>query len=533
MKKNKIISIAEAFIICAAIFCGCDKNEEEQLPSLENINTEKSVVSDNTSYIENEQNETTVTSEDMMSGIEEQIQILEAYYESDVKNITTIDGEYIVNQIDKGKIYDLDCTGECTMLVHFNIEHKEGYYSGTYDIAYTVDDNGEVVEEILNENTSGGMAQEYLSVAYYSNNGRYYLVRESSGLGQLHVVSYNSRGNSELYKYSDICSISVNGYNVTNESFDKLSNFLAQSMSEPVPTRCDGDVEVYLPDYSKVSDEEIIYTVKLVAPSMLPLETDDSKFTLKWEEQNDDDLIYNIYKIENDEYIKIAETADTFYDINKSDAEQKYCITVSVDDPHIEESDYSDIIDLGFYSYSAMDFIGVSAYDIYITAPDNFHSWWPTLSHFRFDGIPYELCCDRFVGSEDISPQFIGYDAVIDEVVVDYGDKLTDTIIVDENILETICREYNVSTCSTRVSGYEGEYSCVIVYLNLDGGLLIEVEYHLSDDDRYSFEDDYTQWEDELKEKYNLNNIPISDIEPLIEELRRCRISTAGKYKIY
>lgn len=557
-KKSKLILSA---ILCAAIMCSCS-NSEDALPSLDNlsegvvsantedeVSTETNVISSVESAAVESETKTEsdsdgIADDEMMADIEEQIKILEEYYESDVKKITEI-MTYPVESIGNAKIYDLDCNGNCTMIVHFRV--SLGGWPGSVDMAYTVDENGQVYEETFNLDTSGGMAQSSKIILTYINNGRFYIFAEDSTT-QSSEELYFSRGEKELnmMSYWQDGLYFVNSYAVTSSSYDKVHNFLAIAMKEPVPTRMDGETEIYLPDYSNISDEKILTEAQLIAPEKMSVEKLDDKIRFSWENSRDD-IFFNIYKIKNDEYIKIGETTDNFYEIDSKETGE-YCMTVSAIDPAIRESDYSEVVVIenakDYTTYSAMDFIGENIGKMYEFAGEQFKPDFmkPNVFEIANDKIPYQFMSEYRV-AEDFGGNFVGYDCEVSGVKAYKNAQITDTIVFDDNIHESIQKEFNVTTCSIKpVFEYMGFMfdNKVEVYYIIDGGMQIilvcevepetEIVYEESD-----FEEDIAAGYDKgmeeylrkINERYLINKINVEDAGEFIDgEVHNCIIKT-------
>ncbi|MBQ7783227.1 MAG: hypothetical protein IJ368_04580 [Oscillospiraceae bacterium] len=532
MKRKKSTLILSA-ILCAVLLCSCS-DSEDALPSLDNLSegsaeattgavTEIKVITQTENAVESQTEK--ISYDDIKDSIEEQIKILEAYYESDVKNMTEVEG-YTVENIGNAKIYDIDCNGNCMMIVHFS-GSLDGW-SGSIDMGYAIDANGQIQHEVLCVSNDAETVQKSISVLKYSNNDKFYIQQYEKGASPSEAYKYILDGEIKLSTYSELGYNSVNGYTVTSDSYEKLNYFLQNAMKEPIITRMDGEIEIYLPDYKNISDEGILVEAQLVLPSRsMYVEKLADKFRLAWFGRNND-AIFCIYKIENGEYIKVGETSESYFDIDDTESGE-YCMTVTATDPIIKESDYSEIVVveefIDYTTYTAIDFIGVSFEDLFTFSQGNYTTDEQVTPRFRIENIPYE-----FYGEiVDYHGNFTAYDETIKIVKVEHGNRLTDTVIVDDNLFNNIQNDLNVNKCKIEPVFYEGGFNGTVhVTMNIDGGLQIivpvrvEIEYP-----EEATSEEYEKFITNIKDQYTAENISIDEVRERVNgSISSCVVKT-------
>ena len=469
---------------------------------------------------------------------EKQIRILEDYYENTLKSMREYDG-YKISGAGAGKIYALNDDGDCFILTDLSVD-IDGIMGCSITLCCTVDGSGNVNTKKIVDNTGGGVSFQSVEIKKCSVNNKFYYDYYQHGASQSssdRYVSFDGSEDLNIYMLGVDRLFYVDGYPVTQSSYEEYSSYLDSIMSDPVPTRKDGDVSVYLLDFSAVNNNKIPAGAELMPPENFSAEIIDvSNIKFSWDKVSGDNIIYTVYMVKNGKYIKVLDTTFTYsYSIDGEKTD--YCVTANSDSRYVSESGYSNISkaeDNDFRSYSAIDFIGVEFKDLYEYAQKNggYYSSEQGINCFWIDGIPYE-----FYG--ELVDYNSGYvtDNYVRGIEIDEGDRVDGDIIFDKNIVKNLAKKYQQSKAVLEVEGAEGGgLSGINVKIDIGNNLSAVIKYGIPDDPEnvydpmFSFEETEAYYDNIIK-KYDNKAIDINDVESVFGTYAiSCRIITEGVY---
>lgn len=272
---------------------------------------------------------------------EKQIRILEDYYENTIKSMREYD-QYKISGAGAGEIYALNNDGDCFLLVGLGVD-TDNMLGDSITLFCTVDSNGNVNTETLVYNTGGSISYSSVEIKKCSVNNKFYYVNYFHGLEQYTSYSYASFDGSEdlkIYMRGVDSLFYVDGYSVTQSSYEEYTSYLDSIMIDPVPTRKDGDVSVYLQDFSAVNNNKIPAGAELVPPEYFGAYINGEGTEFVWGEVDGSEITYNLYVIENGEHICIGYTTNTNAYLEDNE-EKYYCVTADSDSIYVFESPYS------------------------------------------------------------------------------------------------------------------------------------------------------------------------------------------------
>lgn len=474
-----------------------------------------------------------------MSEAEKRIKILEDYYNKKLKNITKYDGYNIIG-VNDPKIYDLTGNGEVIMLCEAKVRIEDDILDRSITLGCTVDSAGTVSTEKIIDNTGGGVSFQSIEIKKCSVNNKFYYNYYQHGAAQFNSNGYVSFDGSEdlsTYMFGVDRLYYVDGYPVTESSYENFCSYLESIMSEPVPTRKDGDISVYIQNALDMNNNKISVSAEIVPPeNFKAVIIDGSNIRFSWDKVGGDDIVYTVYEIKNGKYTKVLDTDFTesyLIDGEKTD----YCVTSNSDSRYISESGYSNsctVIDNNFDSYSAIDFIGVEFSDLYEYSCENggYISSAQAINCFWIDGIPY-----KFYG------ELVDYingnvtDNYVRGIEIEEGDRVDGDIIFDSRTVKKIAEKYHQSKAVLEVEGAEGGGLMGInVKINIGDNRSAVIMYDIPYDSEYyntdfdSFEESEAYYNSIIK-KYDNKTIAINDVEAVFGTYaRKCKIIIEDVY---
>ena len=150
--------------------------------------------------------------------------------------------------------------GECVLIVDF-IDQYDDIASGDGDriqLIYGLSD-GKPVIIAQSSYEAMSVSLDTYSLMKCSVNGRFYFIKSYHGVGGYSGI------NADQYKDGaivNICSASTSFFDSTEEetaNYERISAILAENFITPEPTHTDGDINVYIPEFENVTDEEAIF----------------------------------------------------------------------------------------------------------------------------------------------------------------------------------------------------------------------------------------------------------------------------------